>query len=183
MTKVLHRRPSAAMVVATLALIVAVSGTALAASQMNGDSLIKKNSLSGNRLRKHTLTGKQVNLNKLGVVPRATNATHAASADNAINAQTAQKLAAAEPVHDVGTPGEPRFQHSCKTILASRASRSASTKTARAWCISKARQAAEARTTPSSTRPPGYRPARQDHQVRARPAIARPPQSTHRAGL
>ena len=51
MRELRRRRPSAAMVVALVALIVAASGTAVAASRMvNGDSLIRKNSLSGNRL-------------------------------------------------------------------------------------------------------------------------------------
>jgi hypothetical protein len=78
--KVLRRRPSASLVVATLALIVAVSGTALAASQMNGDLLIRKGSLSGNRLREHTLVGTEINLNKLGKV---LSAKHADAATNA----------------------------------------------------------------------------------------------------
>jgi hypothetical protein len=39
---------------------------------VSGDKLIKKHSVSGNRLRNHAITGKQVNLNKLGKVPSAT---------------------------------------------------------------------------------------------------------------
>jgi len=63
------------MVVAVIALVVAASGTAVAASNaVNGDSLIKKNSLSGNRLKDHTLTGLQVKLSQLGTVPIAKNA-------------------------------------------------------------------------------------------------------------
>src|SRR5262249_14651165 len=68
--KIVLRRPSAAMVVAMIALAVALSGTAVAASELvSGDSLIAKNSLSGNRLRSHTITAQQVNLKKLGAVP------------------------------------------------------------------------------------------------------------------
>jgi hypothetical protein len=63
------------MVVALTALVVASSGTAIAASLVNGDKLIKKHSLSGNRLKNHTLTGTQVNLSKLGTVPTAANVT------------------------------------------------------------------------------------------------------------
>ena len=72
----LRRRPSAAMVVAVTALVVATSGTAVAASHLikSGDSLIKKNSLSGNRLKHHTLTGLQIKLSELGTVPNAKNA-------------------------------------------------------------------------------------------------------------
>jgi hypothetical protein len=90
------------MVVAILALVVAASGTAVAASKLvNGDSLIRKGTLSGNRLRRHTLTGNQINLRRLGKVPSArhadratsaalaTNATHATNAINAINATNA----------------------------------------------------------------------------------------------
>jgi hypothetical protein len=84
------------MVVAIIALVVASGGTAIAAgSLVNGDSLIKKGTLSGNRLRSHTITGKQVNLKKLGKVPSAhaadlaTKATSATSATNATNATNA----------------------------------------------------------------------------------------------
>lgn len=75
MKDLLRRRPSAAMVVAATALVVATSGTAVAASQLvNGDHLIRKNSLSGNRLHNHTLTGLQIKLSELGTVPSAKNA-------------------------------------------------------------------------------------------------------------
>jgi hypothetical protein len=75
MKDLLRRRPSAAMVVAVIALVVATSGTAVAASQLvNGDHLIKKYSLSGNRLHDHTLTGLQIKLSELGTVPTAKNA-------------------------------------------------------------------------------------------------------------
>ena len=63
------------MVVAVIALVVAATGTAVAAGEhVDGDSLIKKGSLSGNRLREHTLTGLQIKLNALGTVPVAKNA-------------------------------------------------------------------------------------------------------------
>ena len=72
------------MVVAVIALVVAASGTAVAATQLqNGDSLIKKNSLSGNRLRARTITGRQIKLSSLGTVPSATNAVNAQNAQNA----------------------------------------------------------------------------------------------------
>jgi hypothetical protein len=72
------RTPSAAMVVAIAALVVAASGTAVAASRLvNGDSLIRKDSLSGNRLRNATLTGKEIKLNSLGEVPSAKTAVNA----------------------------------------------------------------------------------------------------------
>ena len=84
------------MIVALIALVFAMSGTAVAASKLvSGDSLVKKASLSGNRLRAHTLTGTQINMAKLGKVrsatqaDSATNATHAASADSATHAASA----------------------------------------------------------------------------------------------
>jgi hypothetical protein len=87
--KNVFRRPSASMVVASIALVVASTGTAIAAGQVSGDKLIKKNSLSGNRLRKHTVTGTQINLAKLGTVPIASMAGSATSAQSAVNAQNA----------------------------------------------------------------------------------------------
>ena len=75
------------MVVAIVALVVAASGTAVAATKLvSGDSLIKKNSLSGNRLRAHTVSGKQIKLSSLGTVR---NAAHATTADTATNATQA----------------------------------------------------------------------------------------------
>jgi len=67
MDKLLSRRPSASMVVAVVALIVAASATAVAAGLVNGDKLIKKDSLSGNRLRNHSVTAKQINSTSLGL--------------------------------------------------------------------------------------------------------------------
>jgi hypothetical protein len=78
------------MAVALLALVIATAGTAVAATKLvSGDGLIKPASLSGNRLRNHTLTGGQINLNKLGTVPSAKQATTAATATLAKNATAA----------------------------------------------------------------------------------------------
>jgi hypothetical protein len=50
----------------------------VAASRLvNGDSLIKRDSLSGNRLRHATVTGKQIKLSSLGQVPSAKTAANA----------------------------------------------------------------------------------------------------------
>lgn len=71
MTRWRSRKPSPAMGVAVVALIVALGGTATAAlTRSNGDKIIRKHSLSGNRLKNHTITGKQLNLSKLGNVPQ-----------------------------------------------------------------------------------------------------------------
>jgi hypothetical protein len=69
------RRPSPAMVVAVIALIVALAGTAYAAQTINGGA-IKKQTIGGGKLKHKTLTGFQINTNKLGVVPSAVRATH-----------------------------------------------------------------------------------------------------------
>lgn len=93
MRRVVKRRPSASMVVALLALVLATTGTAVAATKLvSGDKLIKKHSLSGNRLRKHTLTGQQINLGKLGIVPNAAHASSASTATSASTASTADGL-------------------------------------------------------------------------------------------
>lgn len=71
----LRRRPSPAMIVAILALIVATAGTAYAAQHINGGA-IKKQTIGGGKLKHKTLTGYQINTNKLGVVPAAQRAAH-----------------------------------------------------------------------------------------------------------
>jgi len=69
------------MIVALIALVFAMSGTAVAASKLvSGDKLIKKASLSGNRLKKDTVTSTQIKENTLGKVPSATKADTATSA-------------------------------------------------------------------------------------------------------
>jgi hypothetical protein len=70
-----QKRPSPAMVVAVIALIAALAGTAYAAQTINGGA-IKKQTIGGGKLKKKTLTGFQINTNKLGVVPAAQRATH-----------------------------------------------------------------------------------------------------------
>lgn len=66
-------RPSAGLIVAVIALFLALGGTAVAVSSING-SLLKNRSVGGIKLKKHTITGTEVNLNTLGKVPSAGNA-------------------------------------------------------------------------------------------------------------
>jgi hypothetical protein len=73
--KLRRRRPSPAMIVALVALVAAFGGTAYAAGQINGNS-IQKQSIGGGKLKQKTLTGYQVNVNKLGEVPLAKRTTH-----------------------------------------------------------------------------------------------------------
>jgi hypothetical protein len=83
------------MVVAMTALVVASTGTAIAAGLVNGDKLIKKHSLSGNRLRNHSVTGTQINLSRLGKVPSAANADRATTASSATTSSSATVAATA----------------------------------------------------------------------------------------
>ncbi|MGA2013038.1 MAG: hypothetical protein ABSH51_21215 [Solirubrobacteraceae bacterium] len=86
-----RRRPSAALVVAIIALVVAASGSAFAAGTLvNGDTLIREGSLSGNRLQDHTLDGQQIDLARLGRVPLAKDAEHATTAASATSAKSAK---------------------------------------------------------------------------------------------
>jgi hypothetical protein len=75
MRKLVKRRPSAAMVVALVALVAALGGSAYAAGQINGNA-IQKQSIGGGKLKQKTLTGYQINVNKLGTVPKAARATN-----------------------------------------------------------------------------------------------------------
>jgi hypothetical protein len=75
MRKLSKMRPSPAMVVAVIALVVALAGTAYAAQTINGGA-IKKQTIGGGKLKKKTLTGFQINTNKLGTVPFAKVSTH-----------------------------------------------------------------------------------------------------------
>ena len=67
------RRPSPALVIAVLALVVALGGSAYAVSQING-STIKRRSIPGDRIRNNALTGTQINEARLGRVNEARNA-------------------------------------------------------------------------------------------------------------
>lgn len=69
------KRPSPAMVVSVIALMVALGGTAIAAQRINGGA-IEKQTIGGGKLKPKTLTGFQINTNKLGVVPAARRAAH-----------------------------------------------------------------------------------------------------------
>lgn len=98
-------RPSPALVIACLALFVALGGTVLAATKIDGRTIRVKSlpgnrltpaSVPGNRLQAGTIPGsrlapgsvkaKQIDVGSLGPVPSA---THADSADTARRAQTA----------------------------------------------------------------------------------------------
>lgn len=86
-------RPSPAMVVAIIALIAALSGSAYAAlgknsvgsRQLKAKSVttgkIANNAVNGAKVANGSLTGEDINLSALGTVPAATEANHAKDAD------------------------------------------------------------------------------------------------------
>jgi hypothetical protein len=84
------RRPSAALVIACIALFVALGGGAYAALSKNSVSSkqIKNGSVKGKDLKNDTVTGKQVKEEKLGQVPSAASADKAAAADTATAADS-----------------------------------------------------------------------------------------------
>jgi hypothetical protein len=145
MKGLLARRPSPALIVALIALVCALTGAAWAALGKNSvgtkqlkngavsTAKLKKEAVTANKVKKHSLTGANINLAKLGTVPSATDATNATNAVNATNAQhaasatnatnaatagTASGLTSLEPVHFVGTPGEPQFVGEAANISA-----------------------------------------------------------------
>lgn len=97
-------RPSPAMVVAVVALVLAMVGTGYAAFKLPkksvGTAQLKGSAVTNAKIKNGTITGKKLNLKKLGTVPSA---THASSADVATTVPP-------NAVHVVGAPGEPGFQ-------------------------------------------------------------------------
>jgi hypothetical protein len=99
------RRPSPALAIAVLALVVALGGSAYAVRQING-ATIKIRSIPGNRIANNALTGTQINEARLGRVNEARNATNskfalrasaADSAANSLNAGNASALGGFPP--------------------------------------------------------------------------------------
>jgi len=89
------RRPSPALAIACLALFVALGGTVLAATKIDGKTIKVKSlpgnrlaigSVPGNRIAPGSLSGSQIKVDTLGEVPSA---AHAGAADTARHAQTA----------------------------------------------------------------------------------------------
>jgi hypothetical protein len=103
------RRPSPALIISLISLMVALGGVAYAAVKLPKNSVgtkqvkknaittakIKKDAVTGAKVKAASLTGADIDLNSLGTVP---------------SANTATSLVAAEPTHIVGTTGEPGFQ-------------------------------------------------------------------------
>jgi hypothetical protein len=113
MKDLLARRPSPALVIAVIALICALTGTAWAALGVNSvgskqlksnavtTAKIKKEAVTAKKIKKLSITGKQINLKKLGTVP---------------SAQLANTIPAPEATHLVGAPGEPPFENGSQNV-------------------------------------------------------------------
>jgi hypothetical protein len=87
-------RPSLATALSATALFVAIGGSAYAATAISGNQ-IRVHSIPANRLKNHSITGAQVNLKKLGTVPKAVTATSASTAKTASTANTASSATTA----------------------------------------------------------------------------------------
>jgi hypothetical protein len=100
------------MVVAVIALIVALSGSALAASGViiKKPSQLGKNVVTGKAVKNGSLSGSDIKLAALGTVPTASNAGHATVADRA------SSIGPPEAWHLVGAPSEPGFQNGWNNV-------------------------------------------------------------------
>ena len=123
-----------ANVVATLALFIALGGaSAFAATKLAKNSVgtkqIKNGAITKGKIKNGAVTGSKIDTSTLGAVPTATHATtadsaaHSSSAASATTATNATELGGApatdftrselEPVHVVGTPGQPQLKNGC----------------------------------------------------------------------
>jgi hypothetical protein len=131
------RHPSPALVVACLALFVALGGTVLAATKIDGKTIrvkslpgnrLEPGSLPGNRVAAHSLNGSQIKVETLGEVPSAAHADSAETARRAQTATAADHAADATTVngHAVGcATGRREFAGACWDLTASVAAVSA----------------------------------------------------------
>jgi hypothetical protein len=109
------RRPSPAMVVALIALVVAMAGTGYAAMKLPKSSVgakqlkknavtgakVKKNAITGAKVKDGSLSGADIDVGSLGTVP---------------SANVANTLPPLEPVHVVGDPDEPPFLNGASNL-------------------------------------------------------------------
>jgi hypothetical protein len=113
MSRIAIRRPSAALVVATVALFVALGGVGYAAATIGSAAIVdnsirskdvRNENLRGKDVRANTLKGDDIDESSLGQVPSAASADSAATAANATNAANAANAANADTVGGIA-PG------------------------------------------------------------------------------
>ncbi len=107
MKRLTAHRPSPALIISILALVLATVGTGYAASKLQPNSVgtkqlkknavtakkIKKNAVTTAKIKSNAVTGTKVDEATLGTVPSAASAGSAASAATAANAATASSVA------------------------------------------------------------------------------------------
>jgi hypothetical protein len=130
-----RRMPSPALAIACLALFVALGGTVLAATKINGHTIrvkslpgnrlavrslpgnrLKPGTIPGNRIAPHSLKGDRIDIGTLGKVPEAAHADSADTARRAATATAADHATDATTVngHSVGCPaGKRQFAGAC----------------------------------------------------------------------
>jgi hypothetical protein len=99
-----RRRPSPALVISIIALFASIGGIGYAAATIGTNDIqtgavtakkLHKGAVTTRKIRKDAVTGAKVDEASLGQVPIA---------------GQARSLTAPEPYHEIGTPGEPRFE-------------------------------------------------------------------------
>lgn len=106
-----------ANVVATLALFIALGGSAYAVTKIGSDQ-VKNRSLKGVDLRRNTIGGTEVKESKLGRVPRAAVADRAQQAVNATSAANSALAGLATNAEQLGGQGAGFFEKSSRTQFA-----------------------------------------------------------------
>jgi hypothetical protein len=113
----LQGRLTYANIVATLALFLALGGSAYGVAKI-GSRDIKNRSLRGIDIRRNSLTGKEIRESSLGLVPHAGDAktaTNAVHAQNADSANTAAAAGVATNAQALGGLGADIFERSSRT--------------------------------------------------------------------
>jgi hypothetical protein len=109
MSKMWSRRPSPALIVATVALVVAMAGTTYAATQLPKNSVgakqLKKDAVTGAKVKNGSLTGSDIDIASLGNVPSASNSERANLADRALTADSVGSAKTAQSADHATTAG------------------------------------------------------------------------------
>ena len=155
----MHRlsRPSPALIVAIIALIISMGGTGYAAFTLPSNSVgtkqLKNGSVTAAKVKRHSLTGAQINLKKLGTVPKARDRRPELGAPaERWRATYTRTPSSRRPSRCTWSapPGQPAFDVEWTNVGARSSSRPASTRTRSGPSISRATCAGQ---TPVRTMP------------------------------